>query len=180
MAELADRDRELVAIGTAIGAGCQPCTQYHVGAAQEAGLSADEVRRAIEGGLTVRIEGGNAVANAVADGGRRLLGDEAPRSRRDGGRNGGPTLSGRGEVLAYLGAAGGCNAGGLLAGYLAAALGLGVSDDELRAALEVTTVAKSMAATFSDREAERVLGTAAAPQPAAASAQGCCGPGSEC
>ncbi len=170
MAELADRDRELLAIGTSIGAGCQPCTQYHVRAAQEAGLPADEVRRAIEGGLAVRIAGGNA----VADVGRRLLGDESGVTR-----NGGPSPSGRADVLAYLGAAAGCNAGGLLGGYLASARGLGVTDDELRAALEVTGAVKSMAATFLDREAERALGKAAAPEPAA-TPRGCCGPGREC
>jgi hypothetical protein len=123
----------------------------------------------------VRVEGGNAVADA----GRRLLRDEAAGSRRDGGRNGGPSVSGRAEVLAYLGAAAGCNAGGLLAGYLAAARGSGVTDDELRAALEVTKAVKNMAATFSDREAERALGKAAPKPAAAAPEQGCCATGRE-
>src|SRR3990172_5719293 len=43
VASLTGKEKELVAIGAAIGAGCQFCTQFHVGAALKTGLSHDEV-----------------------------------------------------------------------------------------------------------------------------------------
>ena len=70
MTSLTDAQREFVALGAAIGAGCQPCTQYHVRAALKAGLSPEEIRRAIDEAQAVRQEGGVAVANV----GRTMLG----------------------------------------------------------------------------------------------------------
>ena len=48
MTALTDAQKEFVAIGAAIGAGCQPCTQYHVRAALKAGLGQDEILRALD------------------------------------------------------------------------------------------------------------------------------------
>jgi 4-carboxymuconolactone decarboxylase len=111
MISLPDSERELVAIGAAIGADCQPCTQYHVGVALKAGLTRDEVSSAIDGAQAVRCEGGIAVSNV----GRRILGVEGEQAERLS------ELNERGQALAYIGAAAGCNAGGLLTGYMAAA-----------------------------------------------------------
>ena len=49
----------------------------------------------------------------------------------------------RDEVLAYVGAAAGCNAGGLLADYLIAGCELGMRDTELQAAVEAGSSAAS-------------------------------------
>jgi AhpD family alkylhydroperoxidase len=57
MASLTDRQREFVALGAAIGAGCQPCTQYHVRAALKAGLGQEEILRALDQAQTVRQQG---------------------------------------------------------------------------------------------------------------------------
>ncbi len=42
-----DRDRELVAIGAALGSNCVPCIEHHVGEAKRAGLSESEIQRAV-------------------------------------------------------------------------------------------------------------------------------------
>jgi len=149
MVSLPDRERELVAIGAAIGAGCQPCTQYHVGVALKAGLTRDEVSSAIDGAQAVRREGGIAVSNV----GRRILGVEGEQAERlsEPGE--------RGQALAYIGAAAGCNAGGLLMGYMAAAgERFGLSPEELRSALETAGFVKQRAADFLRRDVERALG----------------------
>ena len=168
MTSLTDAQREFVAIGAAIGAGCQPCTQYHVRAALKAGLSPEEIRWAIDEGQVVRQEGGVAVANV----GRRHLGlqEEEPR-------NGLPS-EGQ-QVLVYIGSATGCNAGGLLARYLEVAGGLGFSAEQLGEAVQIAQVVKEKGAQgFFVRDIERALGKLAPAAAAASSGSAsCCGPG---
>lgn len=61
----------------------------------------------------------------------------------------------------HIGAAAGCNAGALLVTYLTRGHTLGLSGEELEAAVEVAKVVKKGAAMFMDREVERALkGTA--------------------
>jgi AhpD family alkylhydroperoxidase len=175
MVALPDRERELVAIGAAIGAGCQPCTQYHVGVALKAGLTRDEVSSAIDGAQAVRREGGIAVSNV----GRRILGVEGEQAERLS------ELNERGQALAYIGAAAGCNAGGLLREYMAAAgERFGLSPEELRSALETAEFVKQRAVDFLRRDIERALGQTEEAAAVTGSASegggtgGCCGPAS--
>jgi len=175
MVSLPDRESELVAIGAAIGAGCQPCTQYHVGVALKAGLTKDEVSRAIDGAQVVRHEGGVAVSNV----GRRMLAVEGEQVERLS------ELNERGQALAYIGAAAGCNAGGLLTEYMATAgERFGLSPEELRSALETAEFVKQRAVDFLRRDIERALGQTEEAVAVTGSASGgggtggCCGPAS--
>lgn len=45
---------ELISLGAAVSANCQPCLQYHIDKALEAGITEEELREAIEVGRTVR------------------------------------------------------------------------------------------------------------------------------
>jgi AhpD family alkylhydroperoxidase len=45
--DLSARDRELVALGAAMGSNCVPCIEYHIPKAREAGLSDSEISEAI-------------------------------------------------------------------------------------------------------------------------------------
>ena len=167
MATLTDKETELVAIGAAIGAGCQPCTQYHVGAALKSGLTPDEVRRAIDEAQAVRCEGGIAVSNV----GRSILGIEGEHAERTS------EPGERGQALVFIGAAAGCNAARLLAGYVANAVPGLIAGEELRSALEMAETVKQHAAEFFRHDAEKGLKeTGAAAPEAAASPQSCCGP----
>jgi len=167
MATLTDKETELVAIGASIGAGCQPCTQYHVGAALKSSLTPDEVRRAIDEAQAVRREGGIAVSNV----GRVILGIEGEQVEQ-------PIEPGaRDQALVYVGAAAGCNAARLLAGYVAKAVPALILGEELRAALEMAETVKQHAAEFFRRDAEKGLPETVATVPnASASPQSCCGP----
>ena len=48
METLTDRDRELVALGAALGSNCVPCVEYHVPEARKAGLTDAEIQEAIQ------------------------------------------------------------------------------------------------------------------------------------
>lgn len=47
MSSLSLRDRELVALGAAMGSNCVPCVEYHIPESRKAGLTDDEIRTAI-------------------------------------------------------------------------------------------------------------------------------------
>jgi AhpD family alkylhydroperoxidase len=176
MASLTDKENELVAIGASIGAGCQLCIQYHVGASLKSGLTQDEVSRAIDEAQAVRREGGVGVSNV----GRRVLGVEQEQADRPS------EPEERGQALVFVGAAAGCNAGSLLAAYIAAAVErFGLSGEELGSALETAEMVKERAADFLRRDVDRALRQAnveAAPVTSALSECGggsaCCGPAS--
>ncbi len=48
MKKLTFKERELVALGAAIGSNCIPCVEYHVPNAKKAGLNNDQITNAIE------------------------------------------------------------------------------------------------------------------------------------
>jgi len=146
-----------------------------VGVALKAGLSRDEVRRAIDEAQAVRREGGIAVSNV----GRRILGVDGEQAERLS------ELNERGQALVYIGAAAGCNAGGLLTEYMAAAgERFGLSPEELRSALETAEFVKQRAVDFLRRDIERALGQTEEAAAVTGSASegggtgGCCGPAS--
>jgi len=166
MMSLTDAQREFVALGAAVGAGCQPCTQYHVRAALKAGLGREEILQALDEAQSVRREGGVAVVNV----GRTMLGFGEEEAQGDA------QPSERQQALVYIGSAAGCNAGGLLARYLEAASGLGLSAEELSEVVQVAQFVKERAADFLRADVERALGKLApAPATTGASAS-CCGP----
>ena len=47
MPNLSNSQRELVAIGAALGSNCVPCIQHHIPEARKAGLTDDQIRTAI-------------------------------------------------------------------------------------------------------------------------------------
>jgi AhpD family alkylhydroperoxidase len=48
------RIRELIAVGSSVGANCHSCLEYHFGKAREQGIPDDEIAEAIEVGKMVR------------------------------------------------------------------------------------------------------------------------------
>lgn len=48
MSDLTPRDRELVALGAAMGSNCVPCVEYHIAESRKAGLSDPEIHEAIQ------------------------------------------------------------------------------------------------------------------------------------
>lgn len=48
MSDLTPRERELVALGAAMGSNCVPCVEYHIPESRKAGLTDPEIRAAIQ------------------------------------------------------------------------------------------------------------------------------------
>jgi 4-carboxymuconolactone decarboxylase len=48
MSDLSPRDRELVALGAAMGSNCVPCVEYHIPESRKIGLSDAEIHAAIQ------------------------------------------------------------------------------------------------------------------------------------
>ena len=48
MSDLSQRDRELVALGAAMGSNCVPCVEFHIPESRKAGLSDEEIHAAIQ------------------------------------------------------------------------------------------------------------------------------------
>jgi AhpD family alkylhydroperoxidase len=147
MTTLTEKEHELVALGASIGAGCRPCTRYHVGAALKNGLTVEEVQRAIGEAQSARCE----AVSFVGDVGRTSLGIES------GGNGDHLQPASREQLLVYLGAAAGGNAADLVKLYASETPGgTRLSGEELRSALEIAEDVKEHAAEFFRRDAERL------------------------
>ena len=73
-ATLSKEQEELVAVGAAIAANCEPCLKYHFRKAQEVGLTEDQLRTAV------------TVAQHVKETPARLILEAADRLLGPGGR----------------------------------------------------------------------------------------------
>jgi AhpD family alkylhydroperoxidase len=73
MSKLESRERELVALGAAMGSNCVPCIEYHVPKAREAGLADAQIREAIRLADKVR----KVPAHKVLDTALQLLSEDA-------------------------------------------------------------------------------------------------------
>ena len=51
---LTQKEKELIAVGVSIAAGCQPCTAHHFKAVRAAGATEEEIRQAVDDALCVR------------------------------------------------------------------------------------------------------------------------------
>lgn len=102
--------KELIAIGVSIGAHCQPCLEYHVRAAVELGVSAEEIRQAIEIGH--KVEKGAMVAmkkfseKTLAD-----LDTEAPQEDETANKQTGDPTDNNAKVLKIYDPAMCCSSG---------------------------------------------------------------------
>ena len=71
MNHLTPRDRELVALGAAMGSNCVPCIEHHIPEARKAGLGAAEIAEAIRLADTVR----QVPARKVLEAAQKMLSD---------------------------------------------------------------------------------------------------------
>lgn len=168
MTHLSPAERELAALGASIGAGCFPCTEYHLRAGREAGLDTAALLQAIADAECVKRSG----AEELSVHARRQLGQPAevgPGCCND---------TNRAKEFVSIGAAVGANALLQLRKHVGQALGLGITPAEIEAAVAAAREVRRHAAGVTAREASRLL---AEPVPvAAAPSQGDCGPDCGC
>lgn len=63
--QLDNRIRELIAVGTAIGANCHTCLEFHTRKAREQGVPEDEIVQAVEVGKSIRAGAHRSMDNLV-------------------------------------------------------------------------------------------------------------------
>ena len=163
---LSAEQKELVAVGASVGAGCQPCVSHHLKAGAQAGLEGEQLLAAVASAERVSAE----AAVAMSDHARAKL----------GANNTTPALLSRlEEALASLGAALGANDPTNIERQLRAAADLGATRLQLQQALETAHTVQENAARIHLREAQRSL-DALAPATAAAQTDAHSGAGCGC
>ncbi len=65
MTRLSERDKELVAIGAAVGSNCVPCVVFHIREARDRGLTEGEILAAVESADKVKQVPAGLVLNAA-------------------------------------------------------------------------------------------------------------------
>jgi AhpD family alkylhydroperoxidase len=140
---LGTQQKELVAVGASVGAGCQPCVGHHLQAGTDAGLEDEQLLAAVVSAERVSAEAAVRMGDHV----RGTLGPEVT-----------PALLSRvQETLAALGAALGANDKTNIERQLTAAAELGVSREQLHEAIETARVVQDNATRIHVHEAERLL-----------------------
>ncbi|WP_322794952.1 carboxymuconolactone decarboxylase family protein [Tepidiforma sp.] len=147
MTHLTPAERELAALGASIGAGCFPCTEYHLRAGREVGLDSAALLQAIADAECVKRSG----AEELSVHARRELGQPAevgPGCCND---------TNRAKEFVSIGAAVGANALLQLRKHIGQALGLGITPAEIEAAVEAAREVQRHAAGVTAREVSRLL-----------------------
>ncbi len=148
--QLEQRDKELAAIGSAIGCNCRPCVDHHIPKGREAGLSEAELAEAV------------ATARAVRDQGIELLAPRIDELLGHGGEGGrvepAPVIeTSRADVLVCLGASVGVNSHPLVERHIVAALEFGLTPAEVAAAIKMAGYVQNRASEITAEKAKHVL-----------------------
>ena len=145
--QLEQRDKELAAIGAAIGCNCRPCIEHHIPAGREAGLSEAELADAVATARVLRDEAIVLLAPRVDE----LLGSHTVAVEAAS------AASARAQALAALGASVGANSHALLERHIAGALELGLSASEIAAALKMAGYVQKRASEMTADKATHTL-----------------------
>jgi AhpD family alkylhydroperoxidase len=150
---LSPKDKELIAIGASIGAGCQSCTAHHIEAAREAHATNEEIREAIDQALVVRRRA-TRIMLGVAE---RLLGNEDAVESHEG-----RALPPVGELVS-IAASVGLNCTSNLEMHLRAARKAGATTRQARVALSVARAVRKVAMGKADAVAKALTKPAETP-----------------
>ena len=142
--------KELVAVGASVGAGCHPCVRHHIKAAVMAGVDEQRVLAALATSDRIAAE----AVERMGPYSREVLGVE-PTARAAAG-------SSLDDALAGFGAAIAANDAAAINGQLLAARAAGASISQLETAIETAANVQRNAARIHVREAERLVGQLAA------------------
>ncbi len=139
---ITETEKELIAVGVSVAAGCRPCTVYHVKAARTAGASDDEIEHAVADALAVR-EDATRIMDGYALGQLGGLTVDNEPTPID--------ASQRAEILVSIGAALGVNCTASLKQYLAAAAELRLPQEDVKEIAKLAAVLRQKAASHVER-----------------------------
>ena len=158
------KEKELVALGISVAAGCRPCTSYHLKAVRKTDSSEEEIRNAIERAALTR-------RKAAVSMERYALGTAADESKEGGGGE----FDRMAELLS-VGAAYAVNCTEALDEHLRAARKGGITEEELREVFELAAFIKDKADHHIRKLAKyEEAGAESASEDPVAAASPCCG-----
>ena len=161
---LTHTEKELVAVGTSVAAGCKPCTDYHLREVRKTEASDAEIRQAIAQAVRVRRD-----ATEIMEG----HGLEQLRASGAAGGSSSAEQTSRIEQLVSVGAAFAVNCASGLEKHLKAGQQVGIAEEEIQEIVGLAAFIKRMAASH----VEKLVGMAEAgktTEAKPASASGCC------
>jgi len=129
------KEKELIATGISIAAGCQPCTTYHFDAVREAGATEEEISQAVADALCVR----NSATKTLKELTERLL-ENAPEAE-EYCCSSKPLI---GELVS-IGAAYAVNCTTNMASHLEKAKAMGASEQQIKLTVEIARSIKNIA-----------------------------------
>jgi AhpD family alkylhydroperoxidase len=144
---LTQKEKELIALGTSIAAGCQPCTAHHFKAVRQAGATEAEIRQAVDDALCVR----NSATKIMGGLAEKHLGNEYGAEE--------PCYSSKlliGELVS-IGAALAVNCTTNLETHVQAARAAGATDHQIQMALAVARAVKKVAQEKAETVAKAVV-----------------------
>ena len=136
------KEKELVAIGISVAAGCKPCTDHHVSVARKARATDNEMKQAVEDSLLIRRRAADIMEAHALD-------------HLDDGRE--PMVFGslgepkRIELLVSVGAAFAVNCTSSLENSLTAAEAAGVPQDDIMQVVRLAAVIRQKASSHVER-----------------------------
>ncbi|MDH3692802.1 MAG: carboxymuconolactone decarboxylase family protein [Gammaproteobacteria bacterium] len=136
------KEKELVAVGISVAAGCKPCTNYHVKAARENGASDEEIKQVVATALSVR----TSATQVMTDHALARVGGKVQEDKPHGAIAGA-----RIKELVSVGAAFAANCVTGLKQHLAAAQNAGISQEEIDQVVKLAVVIKDRAASHVER-----------------------------
>ncbi len=158
------KERELVAVGISVAAGCKPCTDYHLKAVRKAKATDDEITQATAVAMGVRRSAQNIME---AYGLSQLGATHRVEDCVD-------TETHRLKELVSIGAAFAVNCTTNLEAHLAAATSVAISDDDIQGVLMLAQLIKGKAASHVEKLI-KISDTDESVQPRKQWSTGCCG-----
>lgn len=143
---LSEKQKELVAVGASVGAGCHPCVKHHIKAAVKAGVGEQRLVAALTSSDRIGVE----ASKRMAAHSRGVLGVEPTASAA--------AESSLDDALASFGAAVAANDRAAIEAQVAAGRAAGASPAQLQEAVEAAATVQENAARIHVREAERLVG----------------------
>jgi AhpD family alkylhydroperoxidase len=159
--KLGSEQRELVAVGASVGAGCHPCVSYHIQAATKAGVTGERLLAALASSGRVASEAAERMT--VHARGQLGTGVTAPAA-----------ASPLDDALASFGGALGANDLVNIERHMHAAAELGASHAQLEEAIATAQKVQENATRIHVREARRLLEQSTAPGAPVAEQDGGC------
>ncbi len=135
---LSTKDKELVAVGASLAAGCKPCTNYHFKKVRSARASDEEIKQAMLNAIAVR----DRAKQIMESHGFRLLGLRFGRAEEDEEN---AVETSRITELVSVAAAFAVNCKTSLKKHLETARTFGVADDEIQEVLDLAKFIKGKA-----------------------------------